>query len=195
MPLKVSEIMKLGDLVNIQPGYQFRGRVENDPEGDGYLIQLKDFTESGEFKPKDLTKISLKGINDKYHLQIGDILIPSRGQYTFSVFIKSKIENTVAAGYFYILRPKSKNVDSEYLSWFLNSKPAQAHLSKFKRGTNILSLSRQGLEELLVPIVPKESQKQIAEISKLSKKEATISERLQELRSKFVEESILQELF
>ncbi len=199
--MQISNSSKLGDIVEIQPGYQFRGKVQNDPDGDGYLIQLKDIIKAGEFNPDTqkktgLTKIKLEGINNKYAVISGDLLVPSRGTHTLSVYINSKEDktvassNTIASGYFYIIRPRAEFLTSNFLSWFLNSKPAQLHLSKYKRGTNILALAREGLEELVIPIPELAVQQLIGELNSLAAKEEKITTQLMALKAKFLEKQI-----
>ena len=95
---KLTPTQKLNELVTMQSGYQFRGRVENDPKGDGRLIQLKDITggEQIQFLP-NLALIKTKSIGQQYVLQDGDLLIPNRGKNTLANLIKAPKEKTSKA--------------------------------------------------------------------------------------------------
>lgn len=192
---KLTPTQKLNELVTMQSGYQFRGRVENDPKGDGRLIQLKDITggEQIQFLP-NLALIKTKSIGQQYVLQDGDLLIPNRGKNTLANLIKAPKEKTVAAGHFYILRTNPEKLIPGFLFWFLNTKKGQHHLEKYKRGTNIPVLSKTGIEELEIPLPPLKTQATISEINLLSIKENQLTIRLSELKTTYIENNLLQNM-
>ena len=183
--------MTLRELVKIQPGYQFRGRVTPAHDGDGFLVQLKDVDEPGDFIPRDLTRIHTGQIGEQYHLSEDDILLPSRGRHSYAVVVKPK-DKTIAAGQFYIIRTENDQLLPGYLCWFLNTRKAQKHLQRYLRGTRMPILSKDGLKDLEIPLPPLEQQKTISELYRLSREEESLSNRLQELRTEWLESSVLE---
>ena len=189
---KTIKTSKLKELVTIQAGYQFRGRVENDPDGDGYLVQLKDITDGGQFhSSSDLTCINTEEIGDQYKLRDGDLLIPNRGRYSFAAIVVEPEETTVAAGHFYILRTDPDQLIPGFLCWFINTRKGQHHLEKYKRGTSIPVLSKVGIEDMEIPLPSMHVQKSIAEVNVLAKEEHDLMERLIELRAAQLEGNLL----
>ena len=189
---KAVKTSKLKELVTIQAGYQFRGRVENDPDGDGYLVQLKDITDGGQYHPtSDLTVVKTEGIGEQYKLQDKDVLIPNRGRYSFAALVVQPEEKTVAAGHFYILRTDSNQLIPGFLCWFINTRKGQHHLEKYKRGTSIPVLSKAGIEEMEIPLPPIKVQQAIAEVNILAKEEHELMARLIELRAAKLEGNLL----
>lgn len=182
----------LGDLVEIQPGYQFRRKVEANPEGNAFLVQLKDLGEAGDYHPHDLVRISAEDIPVRYEVDLGDVLLPSRGTYSFSAIVRSKPGKLIAGGYFYRLRTRGKKLDPAFLCWFLNSRSFQRSLAVHKRGTNIPSLELEGLKGLTMPVPPIKLQQQVGKVYTLSQEKARLERRLQELSEIQLEERLLE---
>jgi restriction endonuclease S subunit len=177
--------------VTVQPGYQFRRSAESDPTGDACLIQLSDVSEGGEYYPTDLLRVKSESIPKKYHIDLDDLLLPSRGDYSFAVIVKSKPKTLIAGGYFYILKVNKQELNPTYLCWFLNSRRFQGRLSVHKRGTSMPSLERSGVKNIQIPVPSLAVQKMIAEVYRLSREEVRLMTRLQELKTTYVQERLL----
>ncbi len=170
--------MKLKDIVNIQIGYQARSRIEPNPRGHYFIIQIKDFNGKRELDYQTLTKFNPDRDIERYLLHDKDVLFLSRGHKNFGYALSKPPVNTVVAGYFYVLRLKQPEIESEYVAWYINQPPIQAKLQSLARGTNIPLIPKSGFENLEVVIPPLEIQNKIIYLSKLLKKERELQEKL-----------------
>jgi restriction endonuclease S subunit len=78
------------------------------------------------------------------------------------------------------------------LTWFLNFPSNLGFLKKNSIGSSIPSIPKSVLENLEIPILSIEKQKQILKISELEQKEKQIKEKLSKLREKFIEQKLLK---
>jgi restriction endonuclease S subunit len=67
-------------------------------------------------------------------------------------------------------------------------------LKKNSIGSSIPSIPKSVLEDLEIPVVSIEKQKQILKISELKQKEKQIREKLAELKTKFIEQKLLESI-
>ena len=79
--------MKLADIVRIDSGYHFRGRIENDPEGPVAVIQTKDFSDDLKLIPHGLVRIVPETKVAPYEVESGNVLFLSRGQHPWAAAI------------------------------------------------------------------------------------------------------------
>ncbi len=184
---------KIKDIAEIQIGYQFRGRVEADPQGTHKVIQIRDLDELPFLKTENLQAVRLKGDTDRYLVNENDVLFLSRGHKNYAIPINIPLKNTVAASYFFILRINQDKILPEYLAWYLNQAPAQEYLHSIaRRGTHIPLVPLSIFNDLTVDVPDIETQKRIVEVSRLSEKENYLTMQLQEKRSQLIKAACLK---
>ena len=178
-------IILLRDIVEVFSGHTVRGRVENDPSGDVFVIQLKDlakhYTEISDSK----LRIKSSEVPRNQFLKKEDILFVSKGANNFAL-VFDKEYPAVAVSVFFVLRITDKKVDPHYLAWYINQEKAQGYLHTGKEGTMITNINKVTLENLNVEVPSKEKQKMITEINKLWGREVEISEAIIERKKKIV---------
>ena len=183
MPVFQSKQIKLSNVItaSIQTGFQVRGKVQPDSQGNYTLIQVKDTIRSVLYhiKSKNLDKIVIpegkRKFMNKYLVQKNDVLYlsklnPGAFRYTDSV------ENTVPMAHFYILRPKTSLIDSDYLCWALNQDFMKPHIQRCLKGTALPFISKEALMALKIPLPSIATQKQIINLLHLRKQEKEIQE-------------------
>ena len=69
---------RIVDLAEIRSGYQFREKVEHDPDGFVPVIQIKDLTSDFQLHTNDLIRVSLAK-SEPYRVEQGDVLFLARG--------------------------------------------------------------------------------------------------------------------
>src|SRR4051812_39072015 len=111
-------------LADVRAGYQFRGRVEPNRDGTVRVVQIKDITDQRRIRTDDLTPVKLDK-PEAYLVQQGDILFLARGHRQFATVIVEPLANTIATGYFFILRLKTDRLLPPYLAWFMNQSEFQ----------------------------------------------------------------------
>ena len=147
--------MTLNQVARVQIGYQSRGRVEMpDPQGSYQLIQIKDLDDEGCLREEGFYRITPEGLNpERYQVNQGDVLFLSRGNRNFATMVDVQLQDTIAAGYFFILKPDSATVLPQYLAWYINSAPAQQFIqSVARRGTYMPVVPKSALEELPIDV-------------------------------------------
>lgn len=196
--------VKLRDLVEIQIGYQHRdsarpaGAVTT---GTHSIIQIKDLDLEGRFKsevldrggivpyvwPNGLFRVTPSGDARRYQVDQGDLLFLSRGQRAIAVAIPGPLQETIAAYYFYILRPDKTRILPEYLAWFINQPSAQVYLESNQRGSHIKMVPKPALEELEVALPSITTQASIVQLEKLRQTEEHTMVRLAKARKKLID--------
>jgi len=106
--------------------------------------------------------------NARKKLKTGDILIskvrPTRGAITL---LSAEIDNIVGSSAFYVCQPRDEFV-SEFLFLYLRSVLSLIQLGRPVIGSMYPTIKDEDIENLLVPIVPKQKQENIAELVKQS---------------------------
>jgi restriction endonuclease S subunit len=181
-----SSVQKLGQLVEIRSGYQFRKGVSHDPMGKARVLQLKNVTDSSTINWENLEQVSDEGIGKDYFLRVGDVLLSARGTKNQSILVDREVRAVVAPNYLLVLRIKSDKLRAGYLAWYLRQPQAQIQIERARRGTTIQLLSREELADLTVPLPPLQTQQKVAKIGELAQKEQELLDVLKIERGKYV---------
>jgi hypothetical protein len=182
----------LRQLAQVQIGYQARRRIEPDPRGVCRVIQIKDLNDQGELHTEGLCRITPESNYGRYQVHLGDVLFLSRGNRNFATPLNVILANTIAAGYFFILKLDSPTVLPDYLAWYINSAPAQQFIKNVARGTHMPVVPKSAFEDLEVDVPTLRTQQTIVALDKLSKKERSLLQKLEQRRSELVRASCLQ---
>lgn len=172
--------MRLGELAQVQMGYPFRTRLEQDPAGDVTVLQMKDIDVGNPVRVEGAICVSLHRGKSHHLLRPGDLLFRSRGQSTGAARVPEGIGAAVVSAP--ILRVRPQRVLSEYLCWFLNSPLAQAQLAAVAAGTSVRMISTDALKDLEVPLPPEAVQRRVAEAAILAERERSVMAQIAEER-------------
>jgi restriction endonuclease S subunit len=162
---------KLKEIATINSGYSFRTKVQNNPTGNTYVIQMRDIAEDRFGIESTPNKVDGGSINEKHLLQQGDILFMGKGANNFAVCYDEKFKPAVAASAFFMIRPDQGKVNPKYLCWYINNNRAQAFIESNRAGSYIPNVNKSVLEELEIMLPPMKLQNTIAELSQLTVKE------------------------
>jgi restriction endonuclease S subunit len=182
----------LKSIVDIQVGYQAKARIKERVRGTHRLIQSKDFDPLHRLQIEGLTTFLPERNPEIYSVGKEDILFQARGVEHFAHCIEDDLQNTLAAGSFYILRMQSEDLLPQYLAWWLNQSKAQAWLRAQARGTGISFISKHTLSRLQVRIPPLSVQNKVVKIVTLANREQFLLERLAQTRSGLVKAACLK---
>ncbi len=161
---------KLQNICTIQLGYQFRKYLEHDINGTISVIQMKDIKECTLNSTK-LLKVNLDNTKADFYVNKGMILFMPRGFNNDAIFIKEDLKNTIASSQFYILKLTIDDVLPEYITWYLNQKPAQKYFKNNREGTSLLIVNIGQLKELEVKIPSLKIQESIVMADNMIQKE------------------------
>lgn len=183
--------MQLKNIAHIQIGYQHRGKVERASDGSHYIIQFKDLKSimelDGEsFDYNSIDRVTPKGIPERYIISRGDVLFLSRGQKLFAVALPDVPPDTIAAHYFYILKPDTSIILPEYFAWYINQTPAQNFIESRMRGSHMLMIPKSSFEQLEIEIPEFTVQRSIIRLDDLRRREESLLTELIDARQRLV---------
>lgn len=153
------------DISRVILGFTFRTTLREKEDGNISVILAKNITDEISINSEALINIELDKIRSNALAKNNDVVISSRGNFKSAV-LRSGEMPVVASSSTYLLRLKTKDILSEYLSIYLNSRYGQSQIKAKTIGAVISSLSKRDLEEIEVIIPTIEKQKKIVEIYK-----------------------------
>lgn len=179
---------KLKDIVQMQTGIYSKSQ----PIAEVYYIQARHFDHNGDFIESVNPDLSFDKKLEKHFLQVGDVLVASKGYDHFAVAFKGIVKPAVASSMFIVLRIKDrKKLLSDYLAWFINHPAIQTLLSSNSKGTSIPSLSKTDIGNLELNIPSIQKQKYILKIQALRQRETIIQRQIIQLRDQYIQQSII----
>lgn len=164
----------LNEIASIESGVSFRYRIEDNPDGDCWVIQMKDI--SNEYKAiiGSPQAISKDEVNPKQLLKKGNILFMAKGSNNFAIHYESN-NSAVAVSLFFVVRPDPSKVNSEFLTWFLNSANAQSYFHEQRLGASVGNIRKSVLESMEIDLPSMKRQEQVAKMNRLMHKEKELT--------------------
>ena len=166
--------MKLGDLVHIRAGHPFRGAVEAFPEGAVAVVQMKDILPGGGVDWSSAVRTELLGRKEPDWLSGGDLLFVSRGSRYFAVCVDSPPAPAVCGPHLFHLTVKTRELLPEFLAWVVGQGPVQRQLQQAASGSLQLSVTRQALEALEIPLPPLATQRVVTDLAAAAARERAV---------------------
>lgn len=179
--------MRIDKIADIQVGFQFRERVQPDPDGRIGVIQIKDIPDRRRLTTDTIDRLTLDKPHETYLVRRGDVLFLSRGHKQFALAIDDDLRDTIASGYFYILRVDPSRIRPAYLAWYLNQQPMQDQYKQLAKGTHMPFVSMTEFRELEVPTPSLSVQDRIVALAALADQEQSLLARLAEKRAQLVQ--------
>ena len=177
----------LGDIASIQTGLFAKPLAK----GEVVYLQSKHFDDQGNLLTSLHPDLLIEDISKKHLLREGDILFAAKGTKNFAAVYEAHNLPAVASTSFFVFRLFDSKVLPEYLAWFLNNPNTMSSLKAQAMGTSILSISKQVLEDLEIPIPSIDKQKSVVLISKLRLQEKKIQIKLESLQDKKIQTQII----
>jgi len=163
---------RLLEIADIRSGYLTRTGVEPKGAGSHYLLQIRDFNppRTGVYKDH-LVRFTPEVLASVQPIHDGDVIFLAKGANNFAYAVSSLPVPTLAASYFFVLRPHTQLLPG-YLTWFLNQHATRRELSRFaSSGVRMPVVRRAVLENMEVPLPALTVQASIVELDKLMMQE------------------------
>ena len=183
----------LRDIATIRLGYPFRRALEPIANGQYCVLQIKDVLHQQSNGMRDLVRVDLPDVREEHFIRSGDVLFIARGVNKQAVAVEEEVANAIAGAQFFLVRPRA-GVLPQYLAWYINQSPAQRYIEENSVGSNVRLISREVFYDLPVAVPPLETQRRIAEVNRLSRREGQLLEAIKERRRKLVEAALLQNI-
>jgi len=185
--------MKLKDIAEITTGYSFRTKIQNDPKGNTYAIQMRDISDDRTNIIDEPNKVDGGKIHEKHLLKKGDVLFMAKGANNFAVCHDEKFNPAVAASAFFVLRLENDTILPKYICLYINSEIGQNYLQSNMAGTYIPNINKSTLQDMEINIPTIKDQEKLIKLfqthlkekellgSILAKKEIMINEMIKRI--------------
>lgn len=178
MPLDALRTM-LAEVAQLQAGYPFRTTVEEVPDGDVHVIQMKDVSPVLGVEWSGVIRTRLAGRKQPDWIVDGDILFAAKGARFYAACVAAALPNAVCVPAFFHLRVRREAaLDPEFLAWQINQMPCQRQLLQAAEGSSLLSIRRAVLEQLVLAVPPIAAQRRIVALAGLAVRERLALQRL-----------------
>ena len=97
----------------------------------------------------------------------------------------------VAVSLFFVIKPKRKEIDPEYLTWYLNSPAAQSYFHERRLGASVGNIRKEALETLEIELPEMNRQKQIAKLNSLLREEKELTNEYMEKKEVYLNHTML----
>jgi restriction endonuclease S subunit len=145
----------LKDLTDINPGYPFRGKIEEQDCGSVSVVQMKNVDDLHQLDRSSLIKTELQGRKSPNWLQQSDILFIARGNRNYAIYLDKITEQAVCSPHFFQLQVTEKQtIHPAFLAWQINQPFIQRYLTRSTEGGVIGNIRRSVLEEIPVVVPP-----------------------------------------
>lgn len=137
----------------------------NTPDADCYYItvrELKGFSIEIDEKTDLVNKDAIVRINQRSHLQIGDVLFSATGTIGNTALIKEIPQNWNIKEGIYVMTPHKEMLDSKYFIYLLSSDYFLKSVRAKAEGTGVKSIAMKNLIKLPVSLPPLTEQERIA---------------------------------
>ena len=156
------------------------------------------YLQQSDFDVEGNVDVSLKPtieINVKHILKPGDLLFVCKGSKNQCIEVPDMKYDCVASTSFWVLRIIEKeSVLPAYVAWFLNLSSTQKILMQQAIGSSIMSIPKNVLAEIEIPIPSVEKQKKCLALAKLYKREQILYKSIIEKRGQLIESKIINNL-
>ena len=186
--IKTNNAKLLGNLVTLKKGFE-PGSEAYQEEGK-LFIRVSSLSKYG-IEDKDqkyLPDELYQKLKPNYEPKVGEILLTKDATPGISYVVKEPIEGIISGG---ILRLKLKSdIEPEYLSLCISSLIGQMQAERDAGGSIIVHWKPEQIKNILIPVLPKETQAKIADLIKKSHIARKKSKELLEEAKRKVEEII-----
>lgn len=162
----------VGQIAVLQAGYPFRGAIEEVPDGDVHVVQMKDVGPDGGVAWARALRTTLPGRRRPEWLHEGDVLFVAKGARFYAALVDRPPEQAVCSPAFFRIRVSQPAViDPAFLAWQINQPPFQRQLHQAAEGSGQLSVRRPVLEALTLSLPPLARQRSVVALADLARLE------------------------
>lgn len=170
----------LKEISDLQFGYYDKPKEE----GVVIYLQAKNFNDFGQFDGNADGYIEITEKSKGHLLEEGDVLFVGKGMRNFAWKYSAEMGKAIASSIFFVIKPKSDLVDSDYLVTVFNSAKYQSFFRSLGAGSSIPSIRKNELEAVEIPLPSLEVQQKIARLSGLHQTELALTGKLIDEKNK-----------
>lgn len=182
----------LDEIADVRMGLTLRGAdaAKRTVEEGPHYLRISDLSDGGSLVITETQPIDPALDPDHRHrVRAGDIVLANRGSRMTAALVPAGLD-AIASSQLFVVRLKSPKVLPGFLHTFLNLQSTQEHLRSHARGSYVQTLSVAILRSLSIPVLPMETQQQVASLSELAAEERRLVAELTEKRSQYLDRSL-----
>ena len=170
---------RIAELAAVRPGYLARKGVTPRADGTHRLLQIRDFNrDRSAVDTTALIRFTPDSLSSLQPLQLGEVVFLARGAKNFAHAPADLPVPTIAAGYFFVLRPRAQVLPG-YLAWCLNQPATLRALTRAATsGAHMPVVRRADIENVEIPVPPLSVQRTIVELDNLMREEQSLLDEL-----------------
>lgn len=192
--------IQLSVIAEIQLGHSFRSKIEEDHDGDVYVIQQRNIIQADTpaFDAHDVFRVSGHSISNLRSslLQNNDLMFRSRGnvpksvQFCLEPPLRQPQKKYILAAPLLRIRVQSNTILPDFLNWYLNSPAAQVVYAREQKGQTARFIDKRVLSQIEVPVMPIQKQQEVVKLAQMMQKEQDITTQLAEIRNTYYNSSL-----
>ncbi len=182
---------KIGEIAALSAGIYLKPSAY----GQVACLQVSDFGADGSLVHSPAHELELTERQSRNLLQKRDVLLTSKGTHNRAFLFPEAVAPAVAGSAFVVLRLLATvPVLPEYLVWWLNSEATQAEIRLHARGSAIVSIGKEDVAGLVLPIPHYDKQALILQIQALADRENRIRQEIARKRNLFTTHLLMQSI-
>lgn len=187
--------MKLIEIADIKIGYNYKRESSSRNDKDMQItivpvIQPRNAQNLCLDNVSGLEQASIVDAKDKYFLSTDEILFSNKGDFKASIWLGNK--KVIASSAFYRIKLKNNSYLPSYVAVYLNSSAGKSQLNLRQNTERVSTITISDVEQIDIPFIPLEKQKQIVELFLLYEKEVDIMEKIKQNRKKLINSILSQ---
>lgn len=160
---------------------------------DVYYLQVRHWDKERKWVNGCEPEISAEARFSKNYLQPGDLLLATKGSDPFAVLYDGRYQPAIASSVFTVIKVANPTTTiPAYLQWYLNHPSTTQALTAASRGTSMPLITRDVIEELMIPVPPVERQTKILRLQQLQQHAMHLRRRINELKESLFQYQLLQ---
>lgn len=166
---------KLGSFAEIKSGYAFRSAILGDSDGQLVVILPKDVISGNN---DGFAHMKSNAALERHIIDRGSVLVTNRGTFCARVF-NERFKAITTSGVFVVHLNPDADVTPEYLAMYINSEQGQRQIASKQESMTVPALTVRQMQELEIPIIPKEKQDLLSRVFNASQRCKDILSELQ----------------
>lgn len=188
-------IMKLIEIADIKIGYNYKRESSSRNDKDVQItivpvLQPRNAQSLCLDNVSGLEQASIVDAKDKYFLSTDEILFSNKGDFKAFAWLGNK--KVIASSAFYRIKLKNNSYLPAYVATYLNSSSGKSQLNLRQNTERVSTITISDVEQIDIPFIPLEKQKQIIELFLLYEKEVDIMEKIKQNRKKLINSILSQ---
>jgi hypothetical protein len=147
--------------------FAFGPHLQTSSKGDVPYLQASQLGEEGEYLGEAEAFVSAEAVPKALLLKPGELVLAGKGLRHPAWAYPENLGPMIPSSIFYVIRPTHPMVNPVFLATFLNLPATQAQIKALAAGSNVPSLRKSELGNLVVPLPDLAIQEKIAAIKRL----------------------------